>query len=66
MAVVFTPVFAVLARFKGVKGVKVVWEAGVSEPPDTLWTPATTDAAVAPEGAIVATPDAGNPPFRDD
>jgi len=39
-------------RFNGVRGVSVVWGAGGSGWLDTLWTPATTDAAVAPAGAI--------------
>lgn len=39
------------ARFKGVSGVNVVCAGDGSELPFTLWTPATTEAAVAPDGA---------------
>ena len=36
-------------RFNGVSGVSVVWGAGGSEWLETLWTPATTEAAVVPD-----------------
>ena len=43
-------------RFSGVRGVSVVCGAGGSAFPDTLWTPATTDAAETPDGFGVPMP----------
>lgn len=52
------------ARFNGVSGVSVVCGDGALPiPPDTEWTPATTDAAVAPCGACARGPsEAAAPP----